>query len=80
MAKQPNANNIVGKVLNFQNDKQKFEVIRCDGVHYGEKGYGFECICIESPSKSMIGEEYSFDARAWKEHNNNNIKVEKKVA
>jgi len=79
MAKQPNAKGIIGRVLNFQNDKKKYEVIGCDNVHYGEKGYVFECICIESPSESMINEEYHFDARTWKE-NDNNIKVEFKAS
>lgn len=74
--RQPNSKNIIGKTLNFQTSKQKYEVVKCDGVDYGEKGYVFECICIESPSKTMIGQSYSFDARAWKDHNNNNIKVE----
>jgi len=79
MAQQPKfTKDKIGKVLNFQTEKQKFEIIRSDGIYYEEKGYSYECICIESPSKSMVGEEYHFDARAWKDYNNNNIKLEKK--
>lgn len=68
----------IGKVLNFQTPNQKYEIVRSDGIFYREKGYTFECICIESQDETMIGEEYHFDARAWKEHNNNNIKLESK--
>lgn len=66
----------VGKILNFTSVNQKYKVIGCDGVRYGEKGYALECLCIDSPSKSMIGEKYTFDDRAFRDYNENHIVVE----
>lgn len=66
----------VGKVLNFTDSKQKYKVIACDGIHYGDKGYTLECVCIDSPIKAMIGEKYSFDDRVFRDYNENNIVIE----
>ena len=66
----------VGKVLNFTSVKEKYEVVACDGICYGEKGYMLECVCIESPSEAMIGERYDFDDRAFRDYSGNAIKIE----
>lgn len=68
----------IGKILNFTVDNQKFKIVNCDGVCYGEKGFILECVCISSPSEDMIGEKYSFDDRIFREYNNNKIVIEDK--
>lgn len=67
----------IGKVLNFTNEKRKYKVIDCDGILYGEKGYTLICECIEdAESPSMIGGEYHFDDRSFRDHNENKIVIE----
>lgn len=66
----------VGKILNFTGSNQKYKVMECDGVSYGEKGYVLDCVCVDSPSKSMIGEKYTFDDRVFRDYNGNNIVIE----
>jgi hypothetical protein len=64
-----------GKILNFQNDKSLYLVVKSDGVYYGEKGYLLKCICIQSENVGVFN-EYDFDDRTFREYNNNNIVVE----
>jgi hypothetical protein len=66
----------VGKVLNFNDGEKKYEVIACDGIQYGEKGYTLECTCTHSDNPAMIGEIYSFDDRVFRDYNENNIVIE----
>jgi len=85
---QPDTKNIIGKVLNFVNKNEKYEVIdfsfhtdcECTSDCDCEDIFGtqFHCICLESPASFMIGMEFRFDAKEWGERKNNNIQVEDK--
>lgn len=66
----------VGKVLNFNDGKQKYRVEACDGICYGEKGFTLECVCIHSDSPVMVGKSYHFDDRVFRDYNENNILIE----
>ncbi|ENK2262607.1 hypothetical protein NDJ00_08100 [Vibrio parahaemolyticus] len=66
----------VGKILNFNDGKQKYLVKASDGICYGEKGYTLECECIHSDSPAMIGKTYHFDDRVFRDYNGNNIVIE----
>jgi hypothetical protein len=66
----------VGKVLNFNNGDRKYKVVASEGISYGDKGFLLNCICIQSSNSSMIGKEYDFDDRAFRDYSDNNIVIE----
>ena len=65
-----------GKILNFNNGKQKYLVTESDGVFWGVKGFKLVCKCTHSDSPEMIDKTYHFDDRVFRDYNNNNIVVE----
>ena len=66
----------VGKVLSFNGGGRKYRIIKSDGICWGDKGYTLICQCIKSDSPAMIGEEYTFDDRVFRDYNENNIVIE----
>lgn len=77
-SKQPNGRDAIGKVLNFQNKKRKFEIINCNSSAYLNTGHTFTCRCIESEYVEMLGKEFHYSSRAWSDEANNNIVLEEK--
>ena len=65
-----------GKVLNFKEGSALYLVIKSDGVIYNSNGYTLVCECIQNVNENMVGEEYNFDDRAFRDCHDNRILVE----